>query len=834
MKFIKKHYSYLFIIIFSFFIFHFIYGIQIIDPTNINWLMTAYHDWGTHYLGWAFYRNDPWAFPLGEIQSYNYPICSNVGFTDSIPLLALLFKPFTKILPEDFQYFGIWLLSCHILTGYYSYKIFHFFNLNKIIALLGTLLIIANPVLIFRGLHPALCAQWLIIASIYYYLLPSTNLNSKNLNIKQIILLILSSLINPYLTVMILGFNIILPIKNYIYDKSITLKDLIIFILLSFISILSIWYLVGLIDFSNKTEIDVVNSYGMYGFNLNSFFNSFGFSSKIPALETTSGAQYEGFAYFGLGLLLLILISIFIFIYFLVTKRQIFQKKLFLTPLLLFILGLTFFSITNSISYGNEVLFKYPIPVVVEKLGTIFRASGRFIWPLYYLILFSSFHFLNKLKLNKYLAIGLLVILSIVQFKDINIFFNYRNFVYGPYKTPLKEEVWKNLFLKFDAIITYKPFSNNMVYPMDYQDLSFLAMKSLKPISTAYVARENTTKKNQFIDSISNQILNGKLEKNYLFVTTLNEINSFKFLLKNKNFIIKKLDGYFLVFNNKQVNKKIYFDESPKSIKQLDSLNQAFNSRKDFFRLNKEIDFSNKIKFYIEGISSKEDFLKLNGWMFIESSNNNKGDSLYAVLVSDKAKYIIPSKTILRGDITSTYKKRYLDDSGLEIILNTSEMEKGSYQLGLAIKDNKSGIYFFSKTEHFVNIGLKEYKVPKKEVLKINEAPIISNLEHFLDNKKYINISGWAAIQNRSSENSIIKFVLINKNSETLIFETDLVLRNDVTLSNKNQFNYDYSGFQLKIKKSDVPTGVYETAIVISQTNNQEKFIKKFDKKIKI
>ena len=77
---------------------------------------------------------------------------------------------------------------------------------------------------------------------------------------------------------------------------------------------------------------------------------------------------------------------------------------------------------------------------------------------------------------------------------------------------------------------------------------------------------ENTTKKNEFIDSISNQILNGKLEKNYLFVTTLNEMNSFKFLLKNKDFIIKKLDGYFLVFNKKQTDKEIRFDEKRESI----------------------------------------------------------------------------------------------------------------------------------------------------------------------------------------------------------------------------------------------------------------------------
>jgi len=36
-------------------------------------------------------------------------------FFDSIPLLAFLFKPFTSLLPEPFQYFDLWLLACFIL-----------------------------------------------------------------------------------------------------------------------------------------------------------------------------------------------------------------------------------------------------------------------------------------------------------------------------------------------------------------------------------------------------------------------------------------------------------------------------------------------------------------------------------------------------------------------------------------------------------------------------------------------------------------------------------------------------------------------------------------------
>jgi len=86
------------------------YGFPILVPTNVNWLMTVRQDWGTHYLGWFFYRNEPWHFPLGGVSGYYYPLGTNVGFTDSIPLMAIFFKIFSPILPADFQYFGIWFL----------------------------------------------------------------------------------------------------------------------------------------------------------------------------------------------------------------------------------------------------------------------------------------------------------------------------------------------------------------------------------------------------------------------------------------------------------------------------------------------------------------------------------------------------------------------------------------------------------------------------------------------------------------------------------------------------------------------------------------------------
>ena len=111
-------------------IYEIVYGLHTINPNNINWIMSVYHDWGTHYLGWSYYRNESWTFPLGNINNLYFPVGTNVGFTDSAPLFALFFKIFSDILPENFQYLGILLFTCHLLIAYYSIKIFKLYTNN--------------------------------------------------------------------------------------------------------------------------------------------------------------------------------------------------------------------------------------------------------------------------------------------------------------------------------------------------------------------------------------------------------------------------------------------------------------------------------------------------------------------------------------------------------------------------------------------------------------------------------------------------------------------------------------------------------------------------------
>ena len=68
-----------------------LYGVQVLDPANPDWILNRGPDPSQHYLGWEFYRQSPLRLPfLGMSYSTVYPYRISVLYTDSIPLLALV------------------------------------------------------------------------------------------------------------------------------------------------------------------------------------------------------------------------------------------------------------------------------------------------------------------------------------------------------------------------------------------------------------------------------------------------------------------------------------------------------------------------------------------------------------------------------------------------------------------------------------------------------------------------------------------------------------------------------------------------------------------------
>ena len=76
--------------------------------THVNWIYQAGGDVLQHQLGWEWFRQEPWQFPLGKITAYGYPFGTSVTFMDSIPLLAIPLKLISHWFKQNHQYFGVW------------------------------------------------------------------------------------------------------------------------------------------------------------------------------------------------------------------------------------------------------------------------------------------------------------------------------------------------------------------------------------------------------------------------------------------------------------------------------------------------------------------------------------------------------------------------------------------------------------------------------------------------------------------------------------------------------------------------------------------------------
>ena len=179
----------------------FFYGVGPIplNPEKIAWLNSF--DFLQSYLGWAFFRQSPWDFPIGLNLNYGLDLGNSIVYSDSIPILAFFFKAIAFILPRDFQYFGIWLLMCFMLQAIFAWKIVSLFSRKLILNSLTTAIILISPLMIWQLhiWHLALAGHFIILAALYLNLVGDYKSHTRN----WIFLIVLSLLVHFYLFIIV-------------------------------------------------------------------------------------------------------------------------------------------------------------------------------------------------------------------------------------------------------------------------------------------------------------------------------------------------------------------------------------------------------------------------------------------------------------------------------------------------------------------------------------------------------------------------------------------------------------------------------------------------------
>ena len=159
-----------YVFIFSLFSFVYFTGGSPINFLNNEWLSPG--DSGWHWINWLFFRETPlFQFPIFENYNYGMELSSSIAINDSLPIMALIFKPFSSLLPIDFQYLGLWLLISYVMTSYFSNLILTKFGFSLINKILVTAILLLSPIVLERFIagHFNLMSHWLILWGFFLY-----------------------------------------------------------------------------------------------------------------------------------------------------------------------------------------------------------------------------------------------------------------------------------------------------------------------------------------------------------------------------------------------------------------------------------------------------------------------------------------------------------------------------------------------------------------------------------------------------------------------------------------------------------------------------------------
>lgn len=448
-----------------------IYGFGVLDVTNDSWLLTG-KDLQQHYIGWKYFRNADWTFPIGMHDSLTYPYNVSVLYTDSIPLFAIFFKLFSPILPETFQYFGLFGLMCFMLNGGIGAVLVAKINKSRIFCVLGSIFfVLSTPVLqrLFGLLeedsrHTSLAAHFLVLASLGVWMYKEKFQKYWKAAVAFSVLGILCVMIQMYMIFIVGGIMCGYLLHCLLKDKD-WKRILIVFVSFMFSSLAAFFVVGGFTDVLKSTA----NGFGIYSANINALLNPFNYSAFFGKRPWGIG-QYEGFCYLGFGIIFMYGLCVVLFFIRAVRhgglrgiktkcKEGYKNHKEGILSLAIVILVFWGLALTSTVYLGNRLVVWIYVPEKVLELLAVVRSSGRFMWVIMYLFILFGLYLLTRRLKNAKLQKAVLIVCVCLQMADLakpvmNIHKQYTS-------EPVEEEIytkdsfWKTKLGDYKHIVYY-------------------------------------------------------------------------------------------------------------------------------------------------------------------------------------------------------------------------------------------------------------------------------------------------------------------------------------------------------------------------------------------
>lgn len=487
-------------------------GFEVVDPRFVEWLL--HDDWSIHFLGWHLYRAGPWDVPLGSTPLLRAPLGTSVGLTDSLPLFAVFFKLFDPLLPPTFQYIGLWLLACFVLQGIFAVLLLRLVTPSRTLQLLGAALLVMSPPLLFRVGHPALSMHWLFLAALWRYFGASADKPNVKLLLWWIAIGGIAAATHPYMTLMVFSLMAAAYARRLIVAPSDAPIVLVHLVALAAVAGVLLWQ-AGYFVIGRTGDLNVVGL-GFLSMNTLAPLMSFQRSALFPQdlAEPASPWQFEGFAYLGIGMIALAVVAVGRFLWSL-PRRRFTRRNWQHLPFVIVCTILTLLALSPVVTFGPRKLLEYDSgwwgPL------TIFRASGRLFWPVFYTMTFAILASVVRLRYRW--AVALLVAGVALQAADVRGMHDAaRHYKQFAFENPLRSPLWRIATPHYKHLVLVPSNLCDWQGIFDHTPFALLAGELGVSINAGLTARVDTQKQTEYCAQMRRDLSSGAVSPEALYV----------------------------------------------------------------------------------------------------------------------------------------------------------------------------------------------------------------------------------------------------------------------------------------------------------------------------
>ena len=437
--------------------------------------------------GYLAFAKDDWRFPLFRTELLDPPGGANIILMDSLPLIALLGKALYRSTGILINYFGPWLLLSYVMQGVLGALIAREIGIRRFLPQIAVgLLVLFTPSFVYRYGHYPLNEHFMILTAILLYLrtirrpFPAVVWGFSAL-------FVIMPLVNAYMFAMI-GAIYLAALAEAVRRHALGLRQagrIALFALVAVVALLAVCGGRALVS-----SVGIIDGYGYYSMNLLSPFwpQLSGIFSWGKPIVNATGGQYEGYNYLGFGVIVLLLLALAVHY-----GRSAGSLAARHRYLLAVVMVMALFAVTPDIWIGPAPLMDfdaYRVPVFRTIAGT-FRSSGRFFWPLGYVLLVGVVAIVARSFRGRW-GTALLAAAALVQFWDITGVRAAVEDMLIAYPLPLDAVAWTGIVKRHRAVIMEPHFiCYDDPYRMVHREMLFIAAQQGIPANSAILNRPN-------------------------------------------------------------------------------------------------------------------------------------------------------------------------------------------------------------------------------------------------------------------------------------------------------------------------------------------------------